>query len=116
MAKLLFPLGLVTVLLSIILRPVLGVTLDQLFKVWPGVRNGGCDAYFDRGTKEGILDEWLEEINFALASAIDSIEQYNQSPRVRKALNVWFGIHNGGKLSDNDIETRAKVQWVSGAC
>jgi hypothetical protein len=99
MAKLLFPLGVVTALLSVLLCTVSGVTLDQLFVVQSGGTEGGCDKYFNQAAKDGTLDDWLDEINFSLATAIDKIDEYNQDIRVRRALQTFFGIHNRPKPS-----------------
>jgi hypothetical protein len=102
----LFSLGLVTVLLSLCLRTVLSdVTLDQLFIVHSGGSNGGCDGYFDQTTKKGPLDDWLDEINFSLTTAIDRLAKYddndNDGVMVRRAVQIYFGIRNQGKARGN---------------
>lgn len=112
MAKLFFPFGLVPVLLGVLLRTVSAqVTLNQLFVVQRGANDGGCDRYFDQTTHTGTLDDWLDEINFSVAAAIDAIDQYDQDVRVRRAIQAFFGIRNQGRASAN---TRAKVQKISG--
>ena len=113
MAKLLYPLGLVTILFSLLLRTVSGVTLDQLFVVHSGGSNGGCDAYFNQASKTGTLDDWLDEINFSLATAIDSLDSYNQDIRVRRALWIFFGIRNAGRASKN---AQVDIDKISSTC
>ncbi|KAL7943681.1 hypothetical protein V8C42DRAFT_358930 [Trichoderma barbatum] len=97
MAKLSFPLGLVAVLISTILPTVSGITLNEVFIVHSGGSNGGCDQYFNQVDGSGTLDEWLEEINFSLSAAINAIDEYQNDPKVRKALNTFFGITSKNK-------------------
>lgn len=115
MLKLPFPLGLITALLSVLICTVSGVTLDQLFVVNKGGTDSGCDKYFNQASKDGTLDDWLDEINLSLSTAIDNVDinVYNQEPKVRRALAVFFGIRNQGKAKGN---TAARVQKISGTC
>lgn len=115
MAKLFFPLSLAAVLLSALLCTVSGVTLDQLFAVQSGGSNGGCDKYFNQASKDGTLDDWLEEINFSLAVAVDKIDvdEYNQDIRIRRALRTFFGVPNRGKATGN---TAAMIEKIACTC
>ncbi|KAI2471680.1 hypothetical protein F4781DRAFT_90224 [Annulohypoxylon bovei var. microspora] len=109
MAKLHFPLGLVTVLLCVLLCTVSAVTLDQLFVVQSGSTDSGCDMYFDQASKEGTLDEWLDEINYSLSTAIDIMDLYNQDVRIRRAVSTFFGVRNQGKASTAAAATIQKI-------
>ncbi|KAI0837650.1 hypothetical protein F5Y06DRAFT_270974 [Hypoxylon sp. FL0890] len=111
MAKLLFLLCLVTIILCVLSPTNSSVTLDQLFIVQSGGADGGCDKYFNQASKDGTLDDWLEEINLSLATVFEKIELgvYNQDIRVRRAFESFFGVRNRGKASENAQQTIKKI-------
>ncbi|KAI1474618.1 hypothetical protein F4774DRAFT_429661 [Daldinia eschscholtzii] len=108
MAKPLLPLGLATVLLCLLLRTVSGVSvnLNDLFVVHAGATKSGCDTYFNQKNGDGTLDDWLEEINYSLSTAIDKIDQkYNREKSIRMAIQTFFGIRNDGRAR-GDIKVK----------
>ncbi|KAI1345752.1 hypothetical protein F5Y01DRAFT_322793 [Xylaria sp. FL0043] len=109
MPKFFLRLSLSAVLLSVLLRKAFCVTVDQLFVVQSGASNGGCDKYFDQVKKDGILDNWVEEINFSLSTAIDGLDLYNQDIRIRRAVQTFFGVRNRGKASNNAQQAIDKI-------
>lgn len=109
MAKLLFPLGLVTALFGIYFRTVSGLSLNDLFIVQSGATDGGCDNYFDQASESGILDDWHDEITYALATAIDRIDTYNQDIKVRRALKIFFDIPSQGRASGARLDDIEKI-------
>ncbi|OBT97835.1 hypothetical protein VE01_04980 [Pseudogymnoascus verrucosus] len=99
MARLLFPLGLVTALLIFLFRTVSGLSLNDLFIVQSGSTDGGCDTHFNQAAESGTLDDWHTEITFALDLVVNRLDTYDQDIKVRRALQIFFGIRNNGKAS-----------------
>jgi hypothetical protein len=115
MAKLFSRLSLAVVLLIILFSTVSGVNLDDIFILQPGKTYGGCDDYFNQTTKKGTLDDWLEEINLSLATAIDMLDvrQYNQDIRIRRALKAFFEVPNRGKAT---AKVEERLNQIASTC
>lgn len=87
-----FLLGLITGLLAFPSYTTADVAITDIFTVQDGSRDGGCDG------RMAVLDQWLSESLFSVATALESLDKYDQLPKVRKAMSIFFGISGIGKL------------------
>ncbi|KAI1807190.1 hypothetical protein F4811DRAFT_567043 [Daldinia bambusicola] len=108
MAKLVFPLGLVSILFCLLLptvQVVSAVSLTEIFVVQDGSNKGGCDTYFDQVTNTGTLDAWHEEIIYSLTDAINNLDKsYSKDVKIQQAIRTFFGISS----KDKNVKTKVK--------
>ncbi|KAI1470384.1 uncharacterized protein F4812DRAFT_456392 [Daldinia caldariorum] len=108
MAKLVFPLGLVSILFCLLLQNVQvasAVSLTDIFVVQDGPDKGGCDAYFDQSKGTGTLDDWHEEIIYSLTDTIDQVDKhYSTDARIQKAIQTFFGINPKDKDAQKNVK------------